>query len=532
MRIALVLISLFWACTLVAQKNTFQLPKIDYDKVEESEGTKTYTKNGKIVLEAHQPYKGVIKYYCNRSNAVYDSVHVYHGNNMMEVRFKNGGNNAGYHLKKWSDGSNLVIFERYFKNKSLQYRYQGIAQNKVYNKQSPACSDDFVRTGVDVKYDKEGKVISFVNYKKGKAKFAEDNSSKKGKKQLQELKKSADKLVQNAYGKTFFKKHIKFNPSKSTGYYPDSRAIRKNKGLPNLNFGLYNWFKPKSDTITYADISYTVFLDENNIGNFITIRLDKNGNMVDAVDQNYARKWNMTRGLIQGSPDQTFLPPAKAIAYAKQNGLYLEGEDYLIDPYWEPLKKSGYMGKFYYRIRCNKHVKQLLGGRLYIFDEWLIDPFTKEIIKDKEYRDGVFMELDYPRKSKKNGLYGFNNSFYDADKGPKIPFEYQELPYEIQYRMIAKKNGKYGLISHKNEIIIPFEYDRMKYVPFSQRRFKNEFIQVQQNGQWGMLDMEGNEILPVKYTALRKQGENAISGYIGETEKVNYNFRTKQAVDK
>ena len=240
----------------------------------------------------------------------------------------------------------------------------------------------------------------------------------------------------------------------------------------------------------------------------------------------------MTRGMIEGSPDQTFLPPSKAIEFAKDNGLYLTG-DYLLDAYWEPFQKSGYLGKFYYRIRCNEHVKQMVGGRLYLYDEWLINPFTKEVIKDREYRDGAFMELDFPRRSQQNGLYGFNRSFYEMEKkDPQIPFVYQELPREIQYRMIAKKDGKYGMISMKNEMMIPFEYDRMSFVRFNLRRFKNEYVLVQQNGLWGMMDTEGNEILPVKYNSMRKKDENTIVGYISETEKVTYNFRTKKTVEK
>lgn len=533
MRIALILTSLFWASTLFTQKSTFELPKIDFDKTTNAAGTTTYYKNGAIVLEAHHPYQGTITYFCNKSNVVYDSVHVYHGKEMMEVRFKNGGSYAGFHIKKWSEGSNIVAFERYFKNKTLAYHYQGIAMNAVYNKPSPACSDDFLRIGTDVKYDKNGKEIYNVNYDNGKARFAIDTSSKKGKKKLKELKKAADQLVQNAYGKAFFKKHIKFNPSKSRGYYPDSYSYRKNKGIPDPRFGLHNWYKPENDVITYADISYTVFLEDDLIGDFITIRLDKDGNLVNAVDEGYARKWNMTRGMIEGAAYQSFLPPSEAIEFAKENGLYLDEENYLLDPFWEPFQKSGSMGKFYYRIRCNKHVKQMVGGQLILFDEWLINPFTKEVIKDREYRDGLFMELDFPRRSKQNGLYGFNRSFLEMEKkDPQIPFVYQDLPYEIQYRMIAKKDGKYGMISMKNEVMISFEYDRMSYVRFNLRRFKNEYVLVQQNGLWGMMDTEGTEILPPKYNSLRKKDENTIVGYIGETEKVIYNFRTKKAEEK
>ena len=56
----------------------------------------------------------------------------------------------------------------------------------------------------------------------------------------------------------------------------------------------------------------------------------------------------------------------------------------------------------------------------------------------------------------------------------------------------ALKDGKYGLISHTNQIIIPFEYD---YIGLP----KGGVIVVRKNGKYGALSWENKEILPCKY---------------------------------
>ncbi len=53
-------------------------------------------------------------------------------------------------------------------------------------------------------------------------------------------------------------------------------------------------------------------------------------------------------------------------------------------------------------------------------------------------------------------------------------------------RFIAKKNGKFGVISIKNKIIIPFLYEN--FYPFAQY-----LALVQKNGKWGYISEKGQE---------------------------------------
>jgi len=58
-------------------------------------------------------------------------------------------------------------------------------------------------------------------------------------------------------------------------------------------------------------------------------------------------------------------------------------------------------------------------------------------------------------------LYGILNDKLEVS----VPFEYEELPNTVSDFMIAKKNGKYGVIDSKNNIIHQFDYSHIFYNP-------------------------------------------------------------------
>lgn len=530
MQKAIFLVALFYSSLLNAQKQTFELPRIDYDKVEENEGTKTFTRDGRLVLEIHYPFNNSIKHYCYKSNAVYDSIYIIHGKNMSEIRFNNSQYSPGIFSTSWKEGSNILLIEQFYPDKSLKERFRAIAKNAVYNQQSPACAYEFLKTGIYESYDEEGNETAYVDFDSDKARFKTDNSSKKGKLKLLELKKAADEVVINAYGKAFFEHHIKLNRQKSRGYYPTSFVYPGNNGQPSQRFAPFYWYMPENDTITFADFSYNIFLDEDHYSDIIVVRLDPRGNVVSAKDNSLANPENMTRGLITGTHGQRYLSPGKAIEYAGQNGLKTGENGYLIDVSWVPFDKGGTNGRLYYRILFNRFEKPMAGGNLFLYDEWLIDPFNREIIKDREFKDGVFSDMGYSRRTKRDGKYGFKREFFSDEI--RIPFEYDELPYDLGYLMIAKKNGLYGLITMNNEVNIPFEYDQLNFVPFDKTRFRDDFLTAKKGSFFGLLDKDGNEILPFEYSVFQKTEENIITGFIGGMEKVSYHFRTREIVHK
>ena len=58
----------------------------------------------------------------------------------------------------------------------------------------------------------------------------------------------------------------------------------------------------------------------------------------------------------------------------------------------------------------------------------------------------------------------------------------------------SKKNGKYGFINPKNEIVIPIEYDMI-----GDFGFKFGICIVEKDGRCGFIDKDNNFVIPLMY---------------------------------
>ncbi|QSI05303.1 WG repeat-containing protein [Treponema pedis] len=114
-----------------------------------------------------------------------------------------------------------------------------------------------------------------------------------------------------------------------------------------------------------------------------------------------------------------------------------------------------------------------------------------------------------------------------------VPIIYNHLRYSRNNQYIAEKDGKRGVISVENEIIIPVEYDAIyplkdkeivytvvldgltgyidnKGTVLSLPRYKKAkdfckgLAEVSENGKWGIIDEKGNLLLPCKYKTIKR----------------------------
>ena len=70
---------------------------------------------------------------------------------------------------------------------------------------------------------------------------------------------------------------------------------------------------------------------------------------------------------------------------------------------------------------------------------------------------------------------------------------YENLTYFSKNGLaVAKRNGKYGYINNKGDIIIDFKYE-------DARGFKYDLAPVKINGKWGFIDESGNFKIKPKY---------------------------------
>lgn len=122
---------------------------------------------------------------------------------------------------------------------------------------------------------------------------------------------------------------------------------------------------------------------------------------------------------------------------------------------------------------------------------------TEKYIGLQEYEIGFFSEG--LAAVKKNGKWGF----MDAKENIIVPLEYDEIePFSDGLARI-RKNFKYGFIDTNGNIIVQAEYDEAE-------TFTNEFARVTKNGQTGIIDAKGNIVIPAEYEAISPINE----GYV------------------
>ncbi|NEN75692.1 WG repeat-containing protein [Pelistega sp. NLN82] len=80
-----------------------------------------------------------------------------------------------------------------------------------------------------------------------------------------------------------------------------------------------------------------------------------------------------------------------------------------------------------------------------------------------------------------------------------IPFEYEHLRYLTDNLFAFKLNGKFGIFDINKHIIFDAVYDEIKYSYYNPHLFF-----VKQNNQSGVIDIKGNIIIPLIYEELRE----------------------------
>jgi hypothetical protein len=114
-------------------------------------------------------------------------------------------------------------------------------------------------------------------------------------------------------------------------------------------------------------------------------------------------------------------------------------------------------------------------------------PPSREEDSPKENRVGWF---------KSNGLYGYKNLMTAQ---VFVQPEYEEIDLYYSNFMVAKKNGKTGVINKNGEVLVPFEFQKIRASsPDIKRRFP--WLLAAKNGLWGLIDPVGHTIEPFEWT--------------------------------
>ena len=113
--------------------------------------------------------------------------------------------------------------------------------------------------------------------------------------------------------------------------------------------------------------------------------------------------------------------------------------------------------------------------------------------------DSYYPEQDKVLLIKKNGLYGVINEKIDII----IPLKYDNMSFFSRGRALAKLKGNWGLIDIKGKTIFPFTISEIGYEHGNPTNSEMRYL-VKQDKYWGIIDQNGKIIIPFIYTQWEK----------------------------
>jgi len=109
--------------------------------------------------------------------------------------------------------------------------------------------------------------------------------------------------------------------------------------------------------------------------------------------------------------------------------------------------------------------------------------------------DAYYPEYDKILLIKKNGLYGAINEKTDII----IPIQYDEMSVFIHGSALAKRKAHWGLINTKGETILPFTILEIGQQCGNPITSEMRYL-VKKDKYWGIIDQKGKDIIPFIYT--------------------------------
>lgn len=504
-------------------KAQFQLPEFSYDDVEiiteeNSVLKKVYKKDKQLKLEINYPKQRVIKTFCGETKSKYDSVYIFFDKKNTQITF----DSYGTIVKSWVENKPLIEIEDYRFDKTLSRKYKILSFLDDINEGDmeafPICKGYKNVYLEDLKYDKKGKEQYYRDYKTGR--FRNNGIESRNDKYLI-LKQKADSILSSYYGLKFFQQHIIIDFNETDIYYYKNRFDGGNERRI-VNRWWYEETEPNKEDLA-IDFAYKFLLNKRAFS-FINIRIDLNGELILDRKKHQIYK-SGTKGLLAIPNKKDFLPANQLEDFIIQKNFPKEylGK-YILNWKLVNKNKSRYSnrGTLFYQVLFNKTSKSTYDCHIDYYDEWLINPFTKEINKEGEEKIAA-CRLTHVQRKLQNQKYGFLN-YLDNDL--IIPCEYDKLPRYLDFFMIAKKNEQYGGINHKNEVIIPFENDLIEFVKFEKERLAESFIIIKKNNLYGLYDTKGIELLPIEYDKLEKETEYSLTGFKKGQPKIIFDFKS------
>lgn len=257
----------------------------------------------------------------------------------------------------------------------------------------------------------------------------------------------------------------------------------------------FNWKGEKLDRLYHKETSVN---DRGNIlksgEKFFSIE-----NAIILSTNNYSELFSVEKGIIPNSRYEEIHQLTNISFCVKQNGLYgiyrVDTEELIIPCEYDRIVFKG--GHTVLLCKNDKWGAKDLIRHEHIFYNLLKVEIPLEyeelsILNDNQTLFGAKKHyLSYFEKEDKYNYVILKRDGTECDKYDELKLEGQFTIYNSN-RILTKKNEKFGFVSLSGFITIPFIYDEIK-------NRKDGFFDVRIGEAWGVINLDGREIVSVKY---------------------------------
>lgn len=509
---------LFLASLMMAFLNVtyaqIELPKIDFDKVEEEMGAnkklskRTYLKDGATVLVVNYASGSMISGLCSSMASVHtDSIYIYHQPRKKEIHFPKKDSKSNFiRVKELSETPNQVDFYTYY--------YSGQLKSKSSKKLEPdyedhenKCLETEFFVGEYFEYDETGKETVYRNYETGAFREAEPAVAP-NRARIKTLKQKADKRVKENYGEAFFNQYIRSNYAYTTAFYG------KRRNAPDM-YPKYRtwWLKPNEQLPNLVDFAYNFVTPDGYQSLGIMIRMDSLGNIDETESRLKRSRIPTSYGLLKTKGGAIDITYEAAFEKAKQEGFPVDENIKLYDIFWKKDGENGSYGTVHYRFMGDKYEDRGRYSYVAEYKQWLINPFNSELSNNTVFKTGWAAIHDFYRH-KKDGKWSFKSHNKLA-----FPYLYDELDTKYSNFMYAKKDGKVGYIDYDGNTVVPFIYDYIRQVGF------RDTLSAKTGDFYTLINKKGEVLWTEKYKDFQKYGDDfyIVGNAAGKYGAINLN---------
>ena len=161
----------------------------------------------------------------------------------------------------------------------------------------------------------------------------------------------------------------------------------------------------------------------------------------------------------------------------------------------------------------------------------VIEPSYHEMIIVPNNKHDIFLctyDVNYETGEYKTKVLNSKNEMILTQYDKVEAISNQDVNNNLWYEEFLKvqKNGKYGMIQLDGKEVLPAEYEKIEAV----QGIKNAIL-VQKDGKYGVVDKDGKAMTDIAYTEIKALGKDNKSGYIVKNEQGKFgiiDFSKKQ----